>query len=572
MSFPILGTPKPAFFDSNGDPLVSGTLSILDPDTDTNKASYPTLADADTGTNPNDNPIVLDSRGEPSTSLFGIDGQSYKLVLKDSDGATIWTVAKVTSPSGTAATIGAILYPISTAETAAGITPSDYSYPWGDVRRYGAIGDGSTDDTTAIQSAFNSGHSVNFTAGLDFLMKGEVTVTTSNFNVYAYGATITGHTDNALNPMFDFINNSGSTSIRNVHWYGGVIDPAGALGWIRMRNCLYCSLNDFRCETTVSLSGSFGIHYINGFNFYVQSFNLHGSQGITGLGNAGFASGIKIESDGGNGFTVINNVAIRDGIVQRCDKNIDLVFASASSGIHIENVAFLDTQAAPLGTNGVYLSGVLDNLSIFNCKSEYLPACINVDNGGGDRAKITITDFRFTMKAGQFAFDIDGASVTMSLLGNINAISTTASADWFDTHGGKTVCGSILVGISNITAWDGTDGAFYNHEQEIIPKTSAFSIKRIQENVIWTNEGASTAMTFTLPAASVQENFRAAFRVMAAQALRIDPDGTDQIIGLTNAGGDRISSSTIGETITLVSDGGTSWYVDKSYGTWSDID
>jgi len=98
MAFPILGTPKPAFFDSNGDPLVSGTLSILDPDTDTNKASYPTLADADAGTNPNDNPLTLDSRGEPSTSLFGLDRNSYKVVLKDSAGGTVWTVAKVTLP------------------------------------------------------------------------------------------------------------------------------------------------------------------------------------------------------------------------------------------------------------------------------------------------------------------------------------------------------------------------------------------------------------------------------------------------------------------------------------------
>ena len=47
MAFAILGNPSPAFFDSSGSPLVSGTLAILDPVNDTNKASYPTYADAE---------------------------------------------------------------------------------------------------------------------------------------------------------------------------------------------------------------------------------------------------------------------------------------------------------------------------------------------------------------------------------------------------------------------------------------------------------------------------------------------------------------------------------------------
>jgi hypothetical protein len=98
MAFPILGSPKPSFFDSSGSPLASGTLSILDPDTDENKASYPTLANADAETTPNDNPLTLNARGEPATGLFGRDGHSYKVVLKDSDDATIYTIAKVSLP------------------------------------------------------------------------------------------------------------------------------------------------------------------------------------------------------------------------------------------------------------------------------------------------------------------------------------------------------------------------------------------------------------------------------------------------------------------------------------------
>lgn len=47
--------------------------------------------------------------------------------------------------------IGALLYPQITAESSAGVTPSSYAYPPGDVRRYGGVGDNSTDNTAALK-------------------------------------------------------------------------------------------------------------------------------------------------------------------------------------------------------------------------------------------------------------------------------------------------------------------------------------------------------------------------------------------------------------------------------------
>ena len=104
MAFPILGSPIPAFFDSSGSPLVSGTLSVLDPADDTNKASYPTYDNAQAQTSANDNPITLNSRGEVPNGLWGLDGEDYKLVLKDSDGATIWTADDIYLPGAAATT------------------------------------------------------------------------------------------------------------------------------------------------------------------------------------------------------------------------------------------------------------------------------------------------------------------------------------------------------------------------------------------------------------------------------------------------------------------------------------
>lgn len=45
-------------------------------------------------------------------------------------------------------------------EIAAGVTPTDYAYPPGDVRRYGAVLNGVTDDTTALQNALLCDHRV----------------------------------------------------------------------------------------------------------------------------------------------------------------------------------------------------------------------------------------------------------------------------------------------------------------------------------------------------------------------------------------------------------------------------
>jgi len=101
MSFPLIN-PTPTFTDSSGSPLSSGTIEFRDPTSNDLIDSFPTADDADAQTNANANPLTLNSRGEAANGLYLEDGVKYKIVLKDSDGTTVWTQDDVRCPQYTA--------------------------------------------------------------------------------------------------------------------------------------------------------------------------------------------------------------------------------------------------------------------------------------------------------------------------------------------------------------------------------------------------------------------------------------------------------------------------------------
>ena len=83
----ILLYPKFKALNHAGQPLSGGKVYTYIAGTTTNKATYPTAADALAGTNELDNPVILDADGEATIYLDG----SYKILLKDSADITQWT-------------------------------------------------------------------------------------------------------------------------------------------------------------------------------------------------------------------------------------------------------------------------------------------------------------------------------------------------------------------------------------------------------------------------------------------------------------------------------------------------
>lgn len=88
--------PRPQFFDSSGDPLVSGLMYFYEPGTTTDKTTY---SDVNLST-ANTNPVVLSADGRLPSVFF--DG-SARQVLRDADGVLIWDIdpvggANITGP------------------------------------------------------------------------------------------------------------------------------------------------------------------------------------------------------------------------------------------------------------------------------------------------------------------------------------------------------------------------------------------------------------------------------------------------------------------------------------------
>lgn len=148
----IAPQPKLQFFTADGTPLVGGKLYSYAAGTTTPLATYTD----ESASTVNSNPIVLDSRGEASVWL---GNQSYKLKLTTANDQEIWTVddlnVPVTDPlAALAAATGATLVGFKQSmTTAVARTVAAKLQETVSVKDFGAVGDGTTNDTSAFNAA-----------------------------------------------------------------------------------------------------------------------------------------------------------------------------------------------------------------------------------------------------------------------------------------------------------------------------------------------------------------------------------------------------------------------------------
>lgn len=152
-------TPKQQFLDANGNPLSGGKVYTYAAGTTTPLTTYTD----ESGTTPNTNPVILDSRGEAGIWL-GV--ASYKLKLTTATDVEIWTVDNIVSASVQALADlsesgGSALVGFLQAGTGAVATTVQAKLrETVSVLDFGAVGDGVADDTAAVQAAVSSGAAI----------------------------------------------------------------------------------------------------------------------------------------------------------------------------------------------------------------------------------------------------------------------------------------------------------------------------------------------------------------------------------------------------------------------------
>lgn len=185
VSLSPLGGAGAQFFDNSGVPLSGGKIYTYAAGTTTPLTTYTTFQ----GNVPWTNPIVLDAAGRvPSGGeIWLTNGPQYKFLLKDSNDVLIATYDNITGINGTGIATNANnveydapfpgSYP-QTVETKLAETLS--------VKDFGAVGDGSTDDATAIQAALDAvpeTGSLFFPSGT-YIVGQTLVINTDNITVY----------------------------------------------------------------------------------------------------------------------------------------------------------------------------------------------------------------------------------------------------------------------------------------------------------------------------------------------------------------------------------------------------
>jgi len=160
MSATLSPNPIMQFFDLTGAPLVGGTLQTFAAGTSTPLATYTDSS----GLVANPTTITLNTRGEAAVWLGPV---AYKMTLRDAAGVLIWTSDNITTQDAinalnafetslantTSSTQGSSLVGYVPASGPPGRTVQAKLQDTVSVKDFGAVGDGSTDDTTAFQNA-----------------------------------------------------------------------------------------------------------------------------------------------------------------------------------------------------------------------------------------------------------------------------------------------------------------------------------------------------------------------------------------------------------------------------------
>lgn len=363
-------------FDNSGNVLTGGKIETYEAGTTTNAATYTDP----TGSIFNSNPIIADASGRLSNEIWLAVGSSYKFVLKDANNVLIATYDNIPSApppaiyndassisyeqgytvTAGAFTVGATYRITSVGSTnfvaigaAANVTgilfiatgvgsgsgTAEYSRTVQaklqesvSVKDFGAIGDGITDDTAAIQAALNTGAAVNGVNGETYLLSATLDMTINGGSFNGNGCTFKAANGSAISSAIRI-------NANNIH------------------------VSNYTCITNTLASGYSACKIVNSENSTVDYLRVIGNRALAEALNL---SGVFLSG----GHT--KNLTLKNNYIYQCVGGINYVSDGYSGNYNrvIENT-FIDTRYSIGGV------GKGPFASVGNIVSENVISCVN---------------------------------------------------------------------------------------------------------------------------------------------------------------------------------------------------
>ena len=339
------------------------------------------------------NPLEADIGGRFDTIYLDPD-VIYKAELRNAAGVVQWTLDPVNDQLLSAAVIGSYLYPRTTAEIAAAVTPSDYSVPSHETagcihpHRYSA------NDDTAIANALTVSNQLG--GGVVQLLAKSYTITSKKTiptGTTLRGAGIEGTVINVSGAIVGFsqeqvshIATNGKSVVEHIHFVGN----GTALGALLFENVNNVEI--FHCQFTGFTSASgYGIRLIEVYFWEVSwclfedigKYGIHGTAGSTSGPNAG-TIGPRNDFIGNNQAAFVGvsitaqNIHIFDNDFEGANNGLNGIELIGCEGIQIDNnyIELWDGPAIKINS-GAATSRVLVQQNVIHSNNN--PVC-DIDN------------------------------------------------------------------------------------------------------------------------------------------------------------------------------------------------
>jgi len=416
-------SPKLQFFDANGAPLSGGKLYTYEAGTTTPLVTY---TDYGAGT-PNANPVILDSRGEASVWLGSL---AYKMLLKTSADATVWTVDNMNH--GDTATLAALAAS-------------------GGSALVGYINGGSGAVATTVQAKLRQSVSV-----LDFGVN--TTPGTTNMTAIIQAA----HDAAVVNNFSEVVFPAGTYSITSLNWSPFI--TARALGVVILTTAVASgnaiSISDLYGAAIAAHQGRpckvfMGDFYLTNSNVANTAYAMF----IGGATSANYAAFVEINGmfwlgfNGGvirYGYNAIISKFYNCWAYQNAGSQISFAASVTNTG---ENLSFYGctfsgtpgTQAGPL-ININSINGI--DLHFYGCSADYLT---KLNTTGNTAANLTISWYGGHMEANMASATwLSNDSLSTWLINGTLVYSPTAGASVASPMISETTGGSGTTSWTNI--------------------------------------------------------------------------------------------------------------------------